>query len=327
MDRIQANTPAEILAAIRYRLGFTPDESLAVVGIDATDTLALIARVDVDATRSPGALAPIARALTDAHAVALIVVAYTTGQVGARAALDRAILNNPELLAWPTRRVWASPARYRALDDPQAPVRPIDDLDATAVAAAMTANGIAPAHSRADLARAFDPAPTAALRAAAHARDEWITAHTDNKSPDEVTATFAAWQAARTAPRPERYGRLAASLTNKTARDALLALIITGKRPTGEGDVVAALATSPDGRTDDVRAAIDTLTATAAHNSGTYAAASLALAAFLQWWLGNGAIANVYNDAALDHDPTHRLAILTREALDAGMPPTWLRQP
>lgn len=326
MDRIQANTPAEILAAIRYRLGFTPTESLAVVGIDATDTLALIARIDVDATHDPGGLSPITRALNDAHAVALIDVAYTTGQVGARAALDRAILNNPELLAWPTRRVWASPARYRDLDDPQAPVRPIDDLDATAVAAAMTANGIAPAHSRADLARAFDPAPTAALRAAAHARDEWITAHTENIT-NEVTATFAAWQATRTAPRPERYGRLAAALTNKTARDALLALIITGQRPTDDGDVVAALATSPDGRTDDVRAAIDTLTATAAHNSGSYAAAPLALAAFLQWWLGNGAIANVYNDAALDHDPTHRLAILTREALDAGMPPAWLRQP
>ncbi|WP_454778723.1 DUF4192 domain-containing protein [Georgenia muralis] len=326
MDRIQANTPAEILAAIRYRLGFTPAESVVVAGITEDDTLGLIARVDVDATTSPGALAPVVRALTDARVAALILVAYTTGQIGARAALDLATVNNPDLLAWPTRRIWASPTHYGTLDTAKAPVRPIDDLDSTAVAAAMTAEGLAPAASRADLARAFDPAPTAARRAAATARDEWITTHTGNIT-DAVAATFDAWHAARTAPRPAAHGHLAAALTNKAARDAVLALILTGRRPTGPADIVAALDAHPAGRTDAVRAALDTLTATAAHNSGPYAAGPLALAAFIQWWLGNGAIANVYTDAALTEDPTHHLATLTRQALDAGVPPTWAQRP
>jgi hypothetical protein len=60
---------------------------------------------------------------------------------------------------------------------------------------------------------------------------------------------------------------------------------------------------------------------------GGYAAAPAALLAFVAWQSGDGALGNVALDRALADDPRYRMAVLIRNALDAGAPPSMARLP
>jgi hypothetical protein len=58
-----------------------------------------------------------------------------------------------------------------------------------------------------------------------------------------------------------------------------------------------------------------------------YAAAPAALLAFTAWQSGNGALANVALDRALADQPDYSMAMLLRQALDCGAPPSMARLP
>jgi type III secretion system FlhB-like substrate exporter len=58
-----------------------------------------------------------------------------------------------------------------------------------------------------------------------------------------------------------------------------------------------------------------------------YVAAPASLLAFVAWQSGNGALANVALDRALDDDSRYSMAQLLRDALDAGAPPSLARLP
>jgi hypothetical protein len=58
-----------------------------------------------------------------------------------------------------------------------------------------------------------------------------------------------------------------------------------------------------------------------------YRAAPATLLAFTAWQGGDGALANVALDQALDDDPDYSIAQLIRDALDAGAPPSMARLP
>jgi hypothetical protein len=51
-------------------------------------------------------------------------------------------------------------------------------------------------------------------------------------------------------------------------------------------------------------------------------AAPASLLAFVAWQCGDGALANVAIDRALDDNPRYSMALLLREALDTGTPPS-----
>ena len=55
--------------------------------------------------------------------------------------------------------------------------------------------------------------------------------------------------------------------------------------------------------------------------------APAALLAFTAWQCGNGALANVALDRALDADPGYSMALLLRDTIDAGAPPSLARLP
>lgn len=55
-------------------------------------------------------------------------------------------------------------------------------------------------------------------------------------------------------------------------------------------------------------------------------AAPASLLAFAAWLTGDGVVAGIALQRALDADPTHVMANLLRAALDAGIPPTAIRQ-
>jgi hypothetical protein len=58
-----------------------------------------------------------------------------------------------------------------------------------------------------------------------------------------------------------------------------------------------------------------------------YVAAPASLLAFVAWQAGDGALANVALDRALADNPCYSMALLLREALDAGAPPAMARLP
>jgi hypothetical protein len=58
-----------------------------------------------------------------------------------------------------------------------------------------------------------------------------------------------------------------------------------------------------------------------------YVAAPASLLAFVAWQSGDGALANVALDRALADNPHYSMALLLREALDAGAPPAMARLP
>jgi len=58
-----------------------------------------------------------------------------------------------------------------------------------------------------------------------------------------------------------------------------------------------------------------------------YLPAPAALLAFTAWQCGNGALANVALDRALDADPGYSMALLLRDTIDAGVPPSLARLP
>lgn len=58
-----------------------------------------------------------------------------------------------------------------------------------------------------------------------------------------------------------------------------------------------------------------------------YVPAPASLLAFVAWQSGNGALANVALDRALDDDPRYSMAMLLRQAVDAGAPPSLARLP
>ena len=58
-----------------------------------------------------------------------------------------------------------------------------------------------------------------------------------------------------------------------------------------------------------------------------YIAAPASLLAFVAWQSGNGALANVALDRALADDPDYSMAMLLRQAIDSGAPPSLARLP
>ena len=58
-----------------------------------------------------------------------------------------------------------------------------------------------------------------------------------------------------------------------------------------------------------------------------YVRAPASLLAFVAWQSGNGALANVALDRALADDPDYSMAVLLRQAIDSGAPPSLARLP
>ncbi|QAY71301.1 DUF4192 domain-containing protein [Xylanimonas protaetiae] len=145
-------------------------------------------------------------------------------------------------------------------------------------------------------------------------------------------------------PSPAVLGRLACALEDRSVRDGVLLSLVPGAEAhaaavaTGEdadgatdaavGDAMAAVVDPAAARRPDAArtsAGVAVLEAVVAHAARRRTAAPLTLLAFLAWWSGEGARAGFRCDEALAVDPGHRLAQLLAAALDAALPPGWVR--
>lgn len=335
MDRhaVRVGEPRELLAYVPYRLGFHPEASVVLLSMrraGAVHQPGLITRTDLtdlaDPFGGPLVMGALAAHLRDDGAEWVLVVAYDDAGDWPRARAH--VLDALGSFAWLS--VWLVAGdgyRHDACADGCCP-RPLSDLEATEVGAAMVLDGVAVLPRRADLAvRAAPPSPD---RAAA-----WAAYTAEVLQPAPPWRRAALWDAAlRRAPRQEPVpgadlGRLLASLTDRSVRDALLGRVLdpapavtTGAYLT-TGAVAAVLHGGEPPARPEVTAAQDVLVQVAAHARPGTAAPALGALAFLAWWAGDGARADVVARQCLDVDPAHGLARVVLDAVEAGMPPLW----
>ncbi|MGH3661309.1 MAG: DUF4192 domain-containing protein [Micromonosporaceae bacterium] len=181
---LQLRSPADVLVAVPYLIGFHPDHSLVLVGFDGPE-LVLTARADLPPVgrRSRGGrveLVPgpgeqlLATLTPDHHVDEVVLVAYGSSSVAdpvmeaAVSVFDAANLVVRDALRVAEHRFWSylcqgpecCPAEGTALDIASSPV-----------AAAATVAGLVALPDRASLESQLEPATGAARRAMARATD------------------------------------------------------------------------------------------------------------------------------------------------------------
>lgn len=341
---IRTNSPADVLAMIPYQLGFTPSESAVVVSIRPSGRVGLIARVDLADLTGPhgdNLASTLIGHLTRDGVASHVVATYTDlpaadADEAARLVTDRLDVAGIGFTALAGSYLVTSDS-WRALGDDTE--HPVADLAETRTAAHMTFLGHAPQATREDLA-AVTPAPArdraAATRAARTAAE--AVADFPATARGDAWRSFLAMVADPSTRTPVALGRLVGVVgSDVIARDVMLLVALGQTGPAlvlANGDTAAASAAmgaiftgaqAPDG--DHVHAACDVLRAMVAHTtdpgSQVPARTILALAA---WYLGDGAAANTWIESLPEGATgTYTLAALVAEALDAGMPPGWVR--
>ncbi|WP_402464794.1 DUF4192 domain-containing protein [Isoptericola aurantiacus] len=264
-------TAHDVLAAIPYQLGFRPSESVVLACATADDRLGLVARVDLEDLRGPGAaegLEPLARALAESRPVYCALVLYTAGEPArADAALDAVRAAVGPLVALDAWVV--TPDGYRGLgcEDPTCCPpggHPISALDHGTVAAASVLSGQQVAASREEafrIPRAPDDARALTGRAARRSERALHGAPDEASRRDWREGALSSWiEATRRAGtgatarrpaessvvRPPLLGRVAAALADRRVRDAALLTLVPDAEDAARATVRGAASEAAD---------------------------------------------------------------------------------
>ncbi|WP_407317565.1 DUF4192 domain-containing protein [Isoptericola halotolerans] len=362
---IPLRSPHDVLAAVPYRLGFRPTESVVLACTTAHGLLGLVARTGLDDLRGPGAAAgarTLARAVAEARPARCVLALYTADGVAAAADVLDVVLGAVEPLvdvdAW-----LVTPEGYRGLgcEDPTCcpdPGHPLTALDSSEVGTAHVLAGHVVASSAREAygtPRAADEPRNLAGRAARRSEAACARAADDadrERWRDDAVAT---WRRALrcvdlesgpvgAAPLgPALLGKVGAALADRVVRDVALLTLLPG------GEEAVRATTGADGReqADDATAramgrVIDPEVAVApdpealararavleqvdAHVPQRLRAPGLTLLAFLAWWAGDGPRASFRVTEALEVDEGYRLARLVHCVVSSALPPGWIR--
>jgi hypothetical protein len=329
--KVRVGSPASLLAVIPGLLGFAPGHSIVVIGTEpGNGQVRVTLRYDVPDPKHPAAAAALASqaiSLLGAQGVTTAVaVGYGTDAEVApvvtalRERATEAGISMPELLRAHDERYWS----YVCTDPRCCPPEgtPFDVTSHPAARALRAAGGrvLADREALAASVAAKGGQPGAVMRRATR----------------ESLA-----QVARCLGRLERAGmgvpasRLVAALGQVAVRDAIRRyrageavpvehaafLTIALRQMRVRDDAWARMAAGH--RDAHLRLWTD-LTRLARPG---YVAAPASLLAYVAWQSGDGALGNVALDRALADNPGYSLALLLREALDSGAPPSMARLP
>jgi len=314
--RLRVSSPAGLLAVIPHLLGFTPADSLVVIGTSFEGRVKIAFRYDLPATggEAAGIAAHAISVLARHDVTAAVAAGYGPGPLvtpaadAIRAAAARAGLDLRDVLRVHDGRYWS----YLCTDPDCCPPRGAAfDPAAHPAAAALARAGLPALPGRDALAATIAPlagpaadAMTQATRRAEHVAAR-LTARTGPPALDRpglaaVRATITTYQAGGTIGLPVRHAWLALVLTRLRIRD----------------DAWARMDPAHHGAhrrlwTDLVRRA-----------QPGYIAAPASLLAFTAWQAGDGALANIALERALADVSGYTMALLLQRALDVGAPPS-----
>jgi hypothetical protein len=329
---MRINGPTDLLQAVPYLLGFHPTDSLVVVGLNS-GRLVVTARVDLPEIGEPGALGQLAEALARGGAAELVAVVYSEGGAvtdisggrwnatwrlpwsGLVPALDveceRCGCELGDVLYVAGGRWWS----YTCDDEQCCPPSgtPLPQAPSQFVTEATYA-GMVALPDRDSLAATLDPVAPEALAAMASlvaAEDrrgvaEAASADRERAARSLKRAVFAAARNADSAARGDTewavgdadVARFGSALTQTALRDSLWLAVDDGRL---------------DGR--------PLWRELARRLPGRYAAAPLFLFGWASWRDGNGALAGIAADRAVERDPGYSAADLLRAALAYGLGP------
>jgi Domain of unknown function (DUF4192) len=330
LPRVRLSSPADVLAAVPPLFGFHPARSLVVMGAGGPrDRLRLGFRYDLpdppDAAAARQITGHAVTVLAKRRATTVIAVGYGPGRlvtplmdVFATAAGESGLAVR-ELLRVEDGRYWS----YLCRDVNCCPADGIPfDPPSHPVTAVMSAAGLPAYPDRAALARTLGPLT-----------GEPATARDQAAQRAGARAATLIEQAGRRGGSPLR---LVISEGRRAVRDAI-ARYRDGAAIT-DADLLAWLAVSlshlpvrddawarmdPEHRDAHLRLWTDLVR----NAAGPWVPAPAALLAFTAWQCGDGALASVAIDRALAGDPGYSMALLLREILDAGVPPSAARLP
>ncbi len=328
---IRAGSPASLLRMVPHLLGFVPEASLVVLGVEPPrDRIRITLRYDLPDPPEAGLVADVA-----AHAVAVlskhrlaaaVVIGYgpealvTPVARELRDAAWRAGIDLLEFLRAEHGRYWS----YACGNEECCPAAgvPFDAAD-PADAAALARIGPVLA-SRADLAGRIAPLGGIAAESMRQAT---------RRAEQHVT---------RVLGKVRKSARLGAArhmiaAEGLAAVGAMISRYRDGGGFTSDDEIARITVALRDLRVrDDAWARMDPAHSEAHLRLWTdvlrraqpgHAAAPAALLAFVAWQSGDGALANVALDRALADDPRYSMASLLRQVIAAGAPPSLARLP
>jgi hypothetical protein len=330
---VRAGSPAALLTLIPHLLGFVPEASLIVIGVaPPRDRIRVTLRYDLPDPSEAGLVADIV-----AHAVGVLRTQRLTAAVAVaygpehqvtpvanelRDAAWQAEIDLREFLRVHDGRYWS----YMCRDEACCPAAgvPFEPDPQAARAAALIGAGTPVLASRAAVAALV--APLGGIAA---------------KSMRQATGR-AERHVAQLLAKVRKSGRLGAvrhmiAAEGLAVVGAMIARYRGGDRFTSDYEIARITVALRDLRVrDDAWARMDPAHAEAHQRlwidvtrraQPGYVAAPAALLAFVAWQSGEGALANVALDRALADDPQYSMALLLRQVITAGAPPSLARLP
>jgi Domain of unknown function (DUF4192) len=317
----------QIKLAFRYDLPDPPDAVQA--GDIAAHAIAVLKRQQIDQ---------------------VIVVGYGPGTMVTpvaellRAGIDRAHIALRDLLRVQDNRYWS----YLCGEADCCPAEgvPFDAL-AHPAAAALTTAGLPAYPDRAALSRSLAPLTGAAAESmklatqrALRRREELLAAARPSASGDvsgpSAPAPGASGRASSRRATMDHAMRLFADAGRRAVRDAV-ALYRAGSQITDDDQIAWLSIALTDLRIRDSAwarmdrghrdAHLRLWTDVVRRACPAYIPAPASLLAFTAWQSGDGALANIAIERALDADPAYSMALLLAEAIESGLPPSAARLP
>ena len=358
--RVRIDSVAGILAVVPYLLGFHPSHSLVVIGIGPPQgQIKLAFRYDLpdppDAVQAGDIASNVVAVLKRQQIDQVIVVGYGPGtQVTPvaellRVRIDRAQIRLRDLVRVEDNRYWSY--FCEGADCCPAEGVPFDAL-AHPAAAALTTAGLPAYPDRAALSRSLAPFTGAAAESmrlatqrALRRGEQLVLAALRPKTGDasappapapSASAPGTTRRATSRRAAMEAAMRLFAEAGRRAARDAI-AIYRAGGQITDDDQIAWLSVVLTDLRVrDDAWARMDPehrdahlrlWTDVVRRACPAYVPAPASLLAFTAWQSGDGALANIAIERALDADPAYSMALLLAEAIESGMPPSAARLP
>jgi hypothetical protein len=346
---------AGILAVVPYLLGFHPSSSLVMIGIGPPrGQIKLAFRYDLPDPPDLGQAGDIT-----AHAIAVlkrqqveqvIVVGYGPGTLVTpvveliRAGIDGTQITLRDVVRVEDSRYWS----YLCGEADCCPAEGVPfDVRAHPAAAALTMAGLPAYPDRAALSRSLAPSTGAAAESmklatqrALRRGERLLAAALRPASRDVSPPSAPAPTASRRAPSGrvtmDDAMRLVAKAGQRAVRDAIASYRAGGQIT--DDDQIAWLSVAltdvrvrdnawarmdPEHRDAHLRLWTDVVR----RACPAYVPAPASLLAFTAWQSGDGALANIAIERALDADPAYSMALLLAEAIESGLPPSAARLP